>query len=99
MPWVSSTILSRVSACYQNFIVGKDRGILLLFEAKGRPRRRLSVRCGLRHEDFLTFQPRYRDIRYYNMSKGEVRFATRVFPWTLYPPAVLKSHMCRGVHE
>ncbi|CAE6912393.1 unnamed protein product [Symbiodinium sp. CCMP2592] len=35
----------------------------------------------------------YRDIRYYNMSKGEVRFATRVFPWTLYPPAVLKSHM------
>ncbi|CAE7236182.1 unnamed protein product [Symbiodinium sp. CCMP2456] len=35
----------------------------------------------------------YRDIRYYNLSKGEVRFATRVFPWTLYPPAVLKSHM------
>lgn len=35
----------------------------------------------------------YRDIRYYNLSKGEVRFASRVFPWTLYPPAVMKSHM------
>lgn len=34
----------------------------------------------------------YRDIQLHDMQKGEVRFASRVFPWTLYPPAVLKSH-------
>ncbi|CAK8988852.1 unnamed protein product [Durusdinium trenchii] len=41
----------------------------------------------------------YRDIRKYNLSKGEVRFATRVFPWTLYPPAVLKSHMFTPIYS
>lgn len=41
----------------------------------------------------------FRDIQKYNLSKGEVRFATRVFPWTLYPPAVLKSHMFTPIYN
>mmetsp|Transcript_29047 Transcript_29047/g.67316 ORF Transcript_29047/g.67316 Transcript_29047/m.67316 type:complete len:535 (-) Transcript_29047:207-1811(-) len=41
----------------------------------------------------------YRDIQAYNLSKGEVRFATRVFPWTLYPPAVLKTHIFTPLYK
>ncbi|CAE7257424.1 unnamed protein product [Symbiodinium natans] len=41
----------------------------------------------------------YRDIQYYNLTKGQVRFATRVFPWTLYPPAVMKSHMFTPIYN
>lgn len=35
----------------------------------------------------------YRDIQLHDMQNGDVRFASRVLPWTLYPPAVLKSHL------
>jgi len=41
----------------------------------------------------------YHEIQMHNMQKGDVRAAPKVFPWTLYPPAVLKTHLFTPIHN
>lgn len=51
------------------------------------------------HTDISFVYHRYHEVQKHNMQRGDVRSAPRVFPWTLYPPAVLKIHMFTPVYN